>query len=160
VNLRARRFVNVFCETFRRSCFKVHVLMQPSFTFVVPFTVCSRRLSTFYLYLLLERLIVPVHTHSGLPSFSFIPVVPTVHRALLSVLGKENVKLSLYFYLTSWKRIGGVEVQPHSFFDLGIRCRWVVSFTLRLLYPHGKSPCYALYRRLGGLQNRSGHGGE
>jgi hypothetical protein len=26
--------------------------------------------------------------------------------------------------------------------------------------PHGKSPCYPLYRRLGGSQNRSGRGGE
>jgi hypothetical protein len=29
----------------------------------------------------------------------------------------------------------------------------VVSFTLRPLYPQGKSPCYPLYRSLGGPQN-------
>jgi len=34
--------------------------------------------------------------------------------------------------------------------DLGSRWRWVVSFTLRLLYPQGKSPWYPLVRRLGG----------
>jgi hypothetical protein len=28
------------------------------------------------------------------------------------------------------------------------------------LYPQGKSPWYPLDRRLGGIQNRSGHGGE
>jgi hypothetical protein len=36
----------------------------------------------------------------------------------------------------------------------------VVSFTLRLLYPQGKSPWYPLDRRLGGPQSRSGRGGE
>jgi len=46
----------------------------------------------------------------------------------------------------------------HSY--LGTRWRWVVSFTPRPLYPQGKSPRYALDRRLGGPQNRSGYGGE
>jgi hypothetical protein len=45
-------------------------------------------------------------------------------------------------------------------FDLGARWRWVVSFTPRPLYSHGKSPWYPLNRRLGGLQSRSGRGGE
>jgi hypothetical protein len=44
--------------------------------------------------------------------------------------------------------------------DLGTRWRWVVSFTTRPLYPQGKIPWYPLYRRLGGPQSRSGHGGE
>jgi hypothetical protein len=43
--------------------------------------------------------------------------------------------------------------------DLGIRRRWVVSFTSRPLYPHRKSPWYPLDRKLGGLQSRSGRGG-
>jgi hypothetical protein len=43
---------------------------------------------------------------------------------------------------------------------LGIRWRWVVSFTPRPLYPQGKSPWYSLDRRLGGPHNRSGRGGE
>jgi len=34
------------------------------------------------------------------------------------------------------------------------------SFTLRQLYPQGKSPQYPLDRRLDGPQNLSGHGGE
>jgi len=33
--------------------------------------------------------------------------------------------------------------------DLGTRWRWVVSFTLPLLQPQGKSPWYPLDRRLG-----------
>jgi hypothetical protein len=52
--------------------------------------------------------------------------------------------------------MGGVAVQLHSFFDLGTRWRCVVSFTPRPLYPQGKSPWYALDRRLGGPQSRSG----
>jgi hypothetical protein len=36
----------------------------------------------------------------------------------------------------------------------------VVSFTLRPLYPQGKSSWYPLDRRLGGPQSRSGRGGE
>jgi hypothetical protein len=36
----------------------------------------------------------------------------------------------------------------------------VVSFTLRPLYPQGKNPWYALDRRLGGPQSRTGRGGE
>jgi hypothetical protein len=36
----------------------------------------------------------------------------------------------------------------------------VVSITTRPLYPQGKSPRYALDRRLGGPQSRSGRGGE
>jgi hypothetical protein len=44
--------------------------------------------------------------------------------------------------------------------DLGTRLRWVVSFTPRSFYPQGKSPWYALDRRLGGPQSRSGRDGE
>jgi len=40
--------------------------------------------------------------------------------------------------------------------DLGTRWMWVVSFTPRPLYPKGKSPCYPLFRRLGGPHSRSG----
>jgi hypothetical protein len=43
--------------------------------------------------------------------------------------------------------------------DLGTRWELVVSFTSRPLYPQEKSPWYTLNRRLGGPQNRSGHGG-
>jgi hypothetical protein len=54
----------------------------------------------------------------------------------------------------------GVEVWLHAFFDFGSRWRWVFSFTPQPLYSQEKSPWYPLYRRLGGLHNRSGHGGE
>jgi hypothetical protein len=53
----------------------------------------------------------------------------------------------------------GVEVYLHSFFNLGTRWRWVVSFTPRPLYPQGKSPWYPL-NRLEGPQSRSGREGE
>jgi hypothetical protein len=38
------------------------------------------------------------------------------------------------------RRIGGVAVWLHAFFDLGTRWRWVVSFTPRPIYPEGNSP--------------------
>jgi hypothetical protein len=44
-----------------------------------------------------------------------------------------------------------------SILDLGIRWRWGVSFTPRLLYPRGKSALCPLDRRLGGPQSRPGH---
>jgi hypothetical protein len=55
---------------------------------------------------------------------------------------------------------GSEGIAPHTFFDLGTRWRWIVSFTLRLLYPQGKRLWYPLDRRLGGPQSRSGRGGE
>jgi len=42
--------------------------------------------------------------------------------------------------------------------NLGTRWRWVVSFTLRPLYPRRESPWYSLNRRIGGPQSRSGRG--
>jgi hypothetical protein len=44
-------------------------------------------------------------------------------------------------------------IDPH-FLDLGTIWRWVVNFTPLPLYPRGKSPRYALDRRLGGPQSR------
>jgi hypothetical protein len=44
--------------------------------------------------------------------------------------------------------------------DLGIRWKWVVSFTLRPFYFLGKSLPYPLNRRLGGPQSRSRRGDE
>jgi len=44
--------------------------------------------------------------------------------------------------------------------DLGTRWSEVVSFTLRPLYPDGKSPWYPLDRELDWSQSRSGRGGE
>jgi hypothetical protein len=43
---------------------------------------------------------------------------------------------------------------------LGIRWRWVVSFTPRPLQPLGKSPWYPLDRRMGRPQSRSGRSGD
>jgi len=53
-----------------------------------------------------------------------------------------------------------INIYQHSFFDLGTRWRLSVSFTLRPLYPQGKSPWYPLDRGLGEPQSRSGRGGE
>jgi hypothetical protein len=54
---------------------------------------------------------------------------------------------------TPWRRMGSECIDPH-FLDLDTSWRWVVSFTLRPLYSRGKSPRYALNRRLGWLQSR------
>jgi hypothetical protein len=71
------------------------------------------------------------------------------------------VKLSLCF---KWAQRHGVlrewRYSSTHIFDLGTRCRWVVSFTPRLLYPQGKSPRYPLDRRLYGPQSHSWRGSE
>jgi hypothetical protein len=43
----------------------------------------------------------------------------------------------------------------YSFFNLGVKCGWVVNATPRPLYPRGKTR-YPLYGRLGEPQGRSG----
>jgi hypothetical protein len=78
----------------------------------------------------------------------------------LRAIGEGKAVPALWLSTTPWRRIGGVEIWLHAFFDLGTRWRWVVSFTPRPLYPQGKSPCYLLDRRMDGLQSRSVHGGE
>ena len=49
----------------------------------------------------------------------------------------------------------GVEAQLYYFFNLGARRGWVFKAMLRPKYPLGKTR-YALYRRLGRPQGRSG----
>jgi hypothetical protein len=44
--------------------------------------------------------------------------------------------------------------------DLSTSWRWMISSTLRPLYPQGNSPWCPLDRRLGGSQSRSERGGE
>jgi hypothetical protein len=56
------------------------------------------------------------------------------------------------------KKYGGNVCIDPSFLELGTGGR-VVSFTLRPLYPQGKSKRYSLYRRLGEPQSRSDSGG-
>jgi hypothetical protein len=62
-----------------------------------------------------------------------------------------NVKFSLcltkHHAMNMYWRSG---VIPQRILNLGIRLWLVVSFTLRPLYPQGKSPRYLLARRLGG----------
>jgi len=69
-----------------------------------------------------------------------------------------KVKLSLCFLTEhhAFKTYWGVEVYIHPLSDLGTRWRWVVSFTLRPLYPKGRNSWYSLDRRLGGAQRHSG----
>jgi hypothetical protein len=73
------------------------------------------------------------------------------------------IKVKLFLCLTKHHAMktywGSGGIVPR-ILDLGTRWRWVVSFTTLLLYLQGKSPWYALDRRLGGPQSRSGRGGE
>jgi hypothetical protein len=54
---------------------------------------------------------------------------------------------------------GSGSITPRTL-DLGTRWRGMVSFISQLIYPQRKSLWYPLDRRLGGLQARSGRGGE
>jgi len=54
-------------------------------------------------------------------------------------------------------RVGGIAPR---ILNLDTKWRWVVTFTPRPLYSQEKRPRYPLYRRLGGPQIRSGHGGK
>jgi hypothetical protein len=71
---------------------------------------------------------------------------------------KVKVKLSLLLIKRYAMNTWGNGVIAPSF--LGTRWMWVVSFTLRPLYPWGNRPRYTLDRRLGGPQSRSGRYGE
>jgi hypothetical protein len=64
--------------------------------------------------------------------------------------------LSLCFNWAPCHEGGGIAPR---ILDLGTRRRWVFSFMSLPLYLQGKSPCYPLDRRLGGLQGRSGRSG-
>jgi hypothetical protein len=70
----------------------------------------------------------------------FVPVLLTEHHAMK----------------TYWAS-GGIAPR---ILELGTRCWSVTIFTLRPLYPQGKSPWNPSDRRLGGPQNLSGRGGE
>jgi hypothetical protein len=70
-----------------------------------------------------------------------------------------KVKLSLCLTNKAPRHEGpwGSRFMNPRFLDLGTSW-WVVSFTLRPLYPPGWSPRYPFDRRLGEPQNRSKHG--
>jgi hypothetical protein len=86
---------------------------------------------------------------------------------------KKKVKLSLcltnYHAMTTYPMINYAphdedilrsgSTAPH-ILKLGIWLGCVISFTLRPLYPQGKSPQYPFDRWLGGPQTQSGHGGD
>jgi len=75
-------------------------------------------------------------------------------------MGLKNVKsLSLTKYYTVNTYYGSEGIAPR-ILKLGTRCRWVVSFTPRSLYPRGKNSEGPLDMRLGGLRSRSGRCGK
>jgi hypothetical protein len=70
-----------------------------------------------------------------------------------------NVKVKVTEHNAMKTHLGIGAIGPR-ILDFGTRWRLVVSFTPRPLYLQGKRPRYPLDRRLGGIQSRSGHGGE
>jgi hypothetical protein len=72
-----------------------------------------------------------------------------------------QVELSLCFFKTEYHAMKAYgrsgDIAPR-ILDLGTKWRWVVSFTSRPLYLHGKSPWYPLDRSM--PQSRSGRGDE
>jgi hypothetical protein len=97
--------------------------------------------------------------HTDIPNIFFL----MLHIVIDLDKGKGNVKVKLSLCFNWSPRHEGVlgswGIAPR-ILDLGTRRRRVVSFTLRPLYPQGKCPWYPLDKRLGGLQSRSGRGGE
>jgi hypothetical protein len=94
-----------------------------------------------------------------LECFSYICVSPWF-RLKSKFLGTSRCPFSLCLTKHSMKTYWGSGGTAPRILGLGTRWRWVVSFTLRPLYPQGKCPWYTSDRRQGGPQNRSGHGSE
>jgi hypothetical protein len=70
---------------------------------------------------------------------------------------KVEINVLLHLSTTPWRLIRKTPCNV----DLGARWRWAVRFTIRPLYPPGKSPeTHWMIRTLGGLQSRSGRRGE
>ena len=96
-----------------------------------------------------------VHTGSGTsPSFLFSGFFsPGVKR---SGLEADHFNIMPRFAIEqSMKAQSGSSAITYSFFNVGARGGWVVNATPRPLYTRARDR-YPLYRRLGGLQGRSG----
>jgi hypothetical protein len=92
-----------------------------------------------------------------LRSHNYYPRYSTVLSPTHIVKGRSKVVPVLNeLSTTPWRRVGEWTYSA-IILDLGIRWRWVVSFTHRLLYLRGNSSRYPLDRRLGGAQSRSRH---
>ena len=76
-----------------------------------------------------------------------------LHRHVMGWFLEVNVKVKVTLQQAT-KSQRGVEVQLCSFLNLGARCGWLTPRPGRLT--PGKETQYPLYRRLGGLQGRSG----
>jgi hypothetical protein len=115
-----------------------------------------------------QILILPSNLCVGLPSGLPTKILFALHAPHPShpswfKYHSDNVSYKVPVLLTEHRTMktywGSGGIAPH-ILELSTRWRWVVTFTLRSLYPQGKSPCYPLDRRLGGLQSRCGRGGK
>jgi hypothetical protein len=114
----------------------------------------------------------PVHVNHIPDAFHFF-ITSTFYCGMDSQ-GPEGCIVGTSWKLTAWKYeklgykvkavpvLNEVGTSPWElmgsgcFLDFGCSWRWVVNFTLRLLYPLGKSARYPLDRSLGGPQSRCG----
>jgi hypothetical protein len=94
----------------------------------------------------------PVHTHRSSFFKTILILSSYKHDIVLLMVQVENEP---FLVLHQWRRTGEWRYSS-TIFNLDTRWRWVVSFTLLLLYRLGKSVRYPLYRRLDGIQSRSG----
>jgi hypothetical protein len=80
---------------------------------------------------------------------------PTLYVA--DIKRKVKVKLCLWTKCRVMKTYWVVQVYFHAFFYHGIRWKWVVRFTFRMLYPRERAPSTHSIGDWGGPQSRSGH---
>jgi hypothetical protein len=71
-----------------------------------------------------------------------------------------NLSLCLTDYAPHHKDVWGKWTHSFTILDHGIRCRWVLSFNPRQLYPRGNTSQYQLDSKMTGPRSRSGRYGE
>jgi hypothetical protein len=107
----------------------------------------------------------PAHRRRlGCQPYAPASLYPQEDLLILSCCWKDKVNVNLSLCLTSWALrhegvLGSGCIDP-CFPDLGTIWKWVVSFTPLPPYSRGKSPRYALNRRLGWPQRRSRRYGQ
>jgi hypothetical protein len=82
---------------------------------------------------------------SSLCTSPLVLILPMPHIQILFELNQLST--------TPWGRVGKWKYSSTTL-NLGTRCRWMVSFTLRPLYCRGRSPRYVFCRNLRGHQSR------
>jgi hypothetical protein len=96
----------------------------------------------------------------GNGSVRALPMTTNTQATIEELLVKVTLSLCLTNYALRHEGLWGSGRIDPRFLDLGTSWRWMVSLTLRPIYPRGKRPRYPLDRGLGGPQTWSGRCGE